>query len=210
MKLDKLSPPKINWDTVYAPHDHINEVHDCNGFCEHTGVHQVLDMSTIRPLNEATYKEIASLIDGNFLNQKIRADALKGIHLDGFEDNTMLYTIESSKFQNNRIRYQCRVQFDEWDDIAQDTDFNFVEKSRMLLWVGNIRLHCTCPSFLYWGYQYLLSAIDASVYPEERKPEIRNPGERGIVCKHLNRILRVLPFYSGQIAKELKIQYGVQ
>ena len=168
-----------------------------------------VNMQMYSQLNELNYREIATGIDGNFLNQKVRADELNGIQLGGFEDNIMKFLINSSKFDENRIRYQCSVMFDQWDEIGQDPDFNFPERARMLLWVGDLRLHCTCPSFLYWGYQYILTVLDSSIYPEVRAPKVRNPGERGIVCKHLNRILRVLPFYSGEMAKELKNQFGI-
>ena len=208
MKLNKISPIRINWDTVEPAQQCSHLAHDSHALCEATGVHQCVGMEGVRGLNEATYKELASMIDGNFLQQKIRSDALNGIKLLGFDDNVMRFQINSSEFQNNRIKYMCSVQFDDWDEIGQDADLNFNEKARMLLWVGNIRLHCTDPSFLFWGYQYLLTSLDAAIYPEERKPAERNPGERGIVCKHLNRILRVLPFYSGSIASELKRQYN--
>lgn len=208
MRLSKLAPTKINWDTVESPQRHAHLSYSANNLCEATGVHQCVSMPQVRSLNEATYKEIASLIDGNFLSQKVRADALNGIQLQGFDDNIMRFVINSSEYQTNRIRYQCSVKFDEWDEVLQDGEFNNNERARMLLWIGNIRLHCTCPSFLYHGYQYLLGAIDASIYPEERKPQSQNPDERGIVCKHLNRILRVLPFYSGNIAAEMKRQSG--
>lgn len=208
MKLTEIGPTKINWDTLDDPHNHAHLSHSAHSMCEATGVHQCVSMPQVRSLNEATYKELASMIDGNFLSQKIRADALNGIQLQGFDDDTARFFINSSEYTSNRIRYQCSVKFDQWDDVLQDSDFNNNERARMLLWVGNIRLHCTCPSFLFHGYAFLLNTLDASIYPEVRNPTKTNPDERGIVCKHLNRILRVLPFYSGQIAAELKRQGG--
>lgn len=202
--------------------DCIHWDHDNHDVCHHDLVFEdkqsmvdlikpypVVDMKRYSQLNELNYREIATGIDGNFLNQKVRADALNGIRLAGFNDNVMSFMINSSEFDDNRIKYKVDIMFDQWDELGQDTDFNYAERARMLLWVGDIRLHCTCPSFLYWGYQYILTVLDASIYPEERFPRIRNPGERGIVCKHLNRILRVLPFHSGEMANELKNQFGV-
>lgn len=167
-----------------------------------------MDIAQNQTLTEATYKEIAELIDGAFLAQKVRADQLNGIFYRGFDGNTMVFEVNSSEHEENRIRYRNLIEFDEWEQIGQDNDFNAAEKARMLLWVGNIKLHCTCPSFLYWGYQYMLNVLDSAIYPEQRPPKERNPNERGIVCKHLNRVLRVLPFYSGSIAKEFRNQFG--
>ena len=199
--------PNFRW---YLENNHAPDLklYDIEETCRVLQPGAWIDMKEYSALNEATYKDIASLIDPNFLNQKVRADALKGLGLSGFEQNIMQFLINSSKFEENRIRYSCSVLFDQWDEIGQDPDFNFVERARMLLWVGDIRLHCTCPSFLYWGYQYILSVLDASIYPERRTPSIRNPGDRGSVCKHLHRVMKVLPFYSGEIASAMKRQFG--
>jgi len=185
------------------------DFHRHSSVCEHYHPYVSLPMKTVATLNEATYKELGQLVDGNFLSQQVRAEELTGIRFVGFEpDSVMNFHINSSSHTKNRIKYTNSIQFDEWEEVGSDPDLNFTERARMLLWVGNIRLHCTCPSFLYWGYQYMCTVLNAAIYPEERFPRERNPGERGIVCKHLNRVLRVLPFHSGEIAKEAKNQFG--
>jgi hypothetical protein len=177
--------------------------------CGHYRPYITLPMQSIATLNESTYKELGQLVDGNFLSQNVRAEELDGIRFVGFEpEDVMNFHVNSSKHTKNRIKYTNSIQFDEWEEVGSDPDLNFTERARMLLWVGNIRLHCTCPSFLYWGYQYMCTVLNAAIYPEERFPRDRNPGERGIVCKHLNRVLRVLPFHSGEIAREAKKQFG--
>jgi len=160
-------------------------------------------------VNETTYKELAGMIDPNFLQQGIRASQLNGIQFQSFDpEDTMNFLINSSKYQDNHVQYLNSIQFVEWEETGSATDTSSREKALLLLWNGNIRLNCTCPSFLYWGYQYLLTVLDAAIHPETRKPVKRNPQERGIVCKHTNRILRVLPFYSGDISTEIKAQFG--
>jgi len=49
-------------------------------------------------ITEATYSEIASLIDGNFLNQKIRADELQSANFLQFDNDIMQFTVPSSEF----------------------------------------------------------------------------------------------------------------
>lgn len=159
-------------------------------------------------LNEISYKELAAGIDKDFLNQRVRADALDAPQLVGFQNNIMNWRVRSSEFTQNRIVYLDSVLFEEWDEIGQDPNMNFNEKARLALWASNIKLHCTCPSYLYWGYQYILTVLDAAIYPETRFPKIRNPRERGIFCKHLNKVFQVLPFYLGDIAKEFRRQFG--
>ncbi len=170
----------------------------------------VVNLKDHHQLNEYTYRDLAQLIDGNFLSQKVRSDDLTRVEYDYIDtDGIMHFLVPSSEHLSNGIKYQNLVQFMEWDQIAQDEGFkDYVERSRILLWQGNIKLYCTCPSFLYWGYQWLLTVLDASIYPEQREPRVRNPTHRGIVCKHMNRVLRVLPFYSGRIAGAMKEQFG--
>ena len=177
--------------------------------CNHYRPYVSVDMADVRVVNEATYKDLGTLVDGNFLKQKIRAEELTFVRYVGFDpEDIMNFHVNSSNHTKNRIKYTNSIQFDQWEEIGVDPDFDFTEKARLLLWVGDIRLHCTCPSFLYWGYQYMCTVLDAAIYPEERFPRIRNPSERGIVCKHLNRVLRVLPFHNGKMASELKAQFG--
>ncbi|RMH21731.1 MAG: hypothetical protein D6698_02250 [Gammaproteobacteria bacterium] len=156
-------------------------------------------------LNETTYKEIVSLIDGNFLSQRIRAKMLKRSKLEEIKDDgTMVFKVPSSEYHHNHKIYDNIVKFDQWDAVVNDMDFNANEAARILLWAGDIRLHCDCPSFLYHGYAYLITVMDADIVPEDRPPKIRNPKERGIVCKHLNLTLQVLPFNLGKIASKIK------
>lgn len=76
----------------------------------------------------------------------------------------------------------------------------------------DIQLYCSCPADLYWGGQYVrsLTKYDANAgnRKETRPPKKRNPKQYGAVCKHLDRLLKVLPFYSGTFARWIKDFYG--
>lgn len=96
------------------------------------------------------------------------------------------------------------VQFTDWNEVVRDTSYNVNDSSRLLLWGGNLKLHCPCPSYRYWGYQYILTQKDAAIIPEERYPRIRNPQLKGVCCKHLRRTLKVLPFHLGDIATGIR------
>lgn len=165
----------------------------------------------LRPdLKEATYKELASMIDPGFLSRSLRFAELRQATFSGFDpEDTINFLVNSSKFEENGIQYMNQVQFVEWDEVGSDPDYkNAREKALMLLWVGNLKVHCTCPSHLYHGFQYLLTALDAAIYPETRPPVKRNPQQRGIVCKHMQFTFRVLPFHNQKIAAEIKRQFG--
>lgn len=212
--------PEFKWEIANPCGDisHLSH-YDTEGICEVMQPMVSINMVDSQwKLDESTYKELGQLIDPQFLQQKVRADVLNGLNFSKWtnlvstqtfpEKNIMEFLINSSEFEKNRIRYVMSAMFDQWEEIGQDMDLNFQERALMLLWTGNLRLHCTCPSFLWWGYQYLMTTMDSAVIPVVITPDVRNPSQRGIVCKHLNRLLRVLPFYSGDISSEMKRQFG--
>tara|TARA_B100000745_G_C20145123_1_gene392655 strand:- start:465 stop:1160 length:696 start_codon:yes stop_codon:yes gene_type:complete len=163
--------------------------------CEHTNTPHH------RQLNEADYKEIQMFIDKSFLKQQVRADALEGVVGPSVEDESLIFRVKSSKHKDNRLVYSNIVKLHDWPLFIEDNNYTSLEKARALMLQGNISVHCTCPSFLFWGYQYLLTQIDAAMVPEKRPPNIRNPQQRGIICKHLNRTFRSYPFFIGDFAK---------
>jgi hypothetical protein len=93
------------------------------------------------------------------------------------------------------------IRFVEWEEQILDDQITAVEAARLLFWGANLKVHCTCPAFTFWGSQYILTQQDAAIVPEVRFPHVRNPYLKGLVCKHLNRTLRVLPFHLGDIAR---------
>lgn len=56
-----------------------------------------------------------------------------------------------------------------------------------------IRCSCTCEADLYWGFRYIRWRIGAGLVPERRRPKVRNPEQRGYVCKHLFSVLTLYP-----------------
>lgn len=211
-------PDIFSWEleTTTLAEDHHFHLDDREHMCEIYQPRLVVNLEQYNIVNEVTYKDLASGIDNNFLRQGERSKALQPPQYVGFEHNLMNWRVPSSEFTKNNIVYLDQVKFDDWDEVGQDTSLNWRERALFLLWASNVRLHCTCPSFLYWGYQYILTVFDAAIYPETTRPgkypedprRRRNWQERGIVCKHLNRVLQVLPFHGGEIATELRNQFG--
>lgn len=65
---------------------------------------------------------------------------------------------------------------------------------------SHLEVACTCPAYLYWGFQYI-SAIDGyGLWIASISPDIRNPNLQGKVCKHLFRILSNWDAFAAQIA----------
>jgi hypothetical protein len=154
-------------------------------------------------LDEVTYKDIMHIIDPRDLPHRDYAPLIKFVRYVGTDDNIMKFFVPSPTKINVWNTY---IQFMEWDAQVRDTNIDNNEAARLLLWAGNIRVHCPCPSFKFWGYQYILTQLDASIEAEVRFPHIRNPQLKGIVCKHLRRTIKVLPFHLGDMATEIKNQ----
>lgn len=71
----------------------------------------------------------------------------------------------------------------------------------------HIKIHCNCEAFLYWGYKYKAWMKGYGLEREIRKPIIRNPNQRGFLCKHLYGILSAWKFYAPSIAQHYKDWY---
>lgn len=167
-------------------------------------------------LFELNYKQITGMIDEDFLQQKARAAALSGVQFSSIDDENgeMVFMVKSSEWnkggaKGQNVIYANTVRFKEWKDVVDEDDATPIERARLLMFDGNLELNCTCPSFLYWGYRWLLTQHDASVFPETRPPVERNPQHRGIVCKHMNRTIKAFPFHSGKLAAHIKQHHHV-
>jgi hypothetical protein len=77
-------------------------------------------------------------------------------------------------------------------DIAVEDNHNFLVNAGVIV-------HNS-----YWGYRYIATrkGVVAPGYAERRPPKVRNPLQRGIMCKHLALVLSILPFNASTIAKE--------
>lgn len=165
-------------------------------------------------IDELTYKQIISQIDDDFLDQRVRADALQGIQLSSIDiqDNLdFTFLVYSSEHAKNNLVYAntIRIIQDQWQDVIDDESLSPIERSRLLMYDGQIQLNCTCPSFLYHGYRFILAKQGASIFPEIRPPVVRNPRQRGIVCKHMHKVIKAYPFYTGNFAKFIKKEFSV-
>lgn len=99
------------------------------------------------------------------------------------------------------------VQFVQWGDEITDTRLSPRDAAKLLIWEGDIRFHCGCPSYKFWGHQYVATELGCAIEPEGRFPKVRNPNLVGAgCCKHLRKTMRVLPFYSADFAKHIEEQ----
>lgn len=71
---------------------------------------------------------------------------------------------------------------------------------------GDLLVTCDCNADLYWGYKYIRTK-NGVAHPKDkemRAPDIRNPQERGIICKHQDLMLHAFPFNASKITADVE------
>lgn len=154
-------------------------------------------------LDEMAYKDLLHAIDPRDLPYRDYAPLVKYVKYVGTQGNIMKFFVPSPTRINAWNTY---IQFTQWDQQVRDTSINAVEAARLLMWAGDIRVHCQCPAYHFWGMQYIDTMLDIAIVPEVRYPHIRNPNLRGILCKHLIRCTKTLPFHMADMAKAIRSQ----
>ena len=90
------------------------------------------------------------------------------------DGDTLLYTVNSSK---KNKQYLVKIQL-------LDLSNNKLSSLKSAL-DGNLKISCTCPAFLYQGYKYISYKKQVGIDKEIRVPNIKNPNQIGLACKHI-------------------------
>ncbi len=90
------------------------------------------------------------------------------------DGDTLLYTVNSSKKDK---QYLVKIQL-------LDLSNNKLSSLKSAL-DGNLKISCTCPAFLYQGYKYISYKKQVGIDKETRAPNIKNPNQIGLACKHI-------------------------
>lgn len=99
--------------------------------------------------------------------------------------------------------YIVKIKLVEYPDIDTEEDLTTREKVRLSL-AGDIAIHCTCPAFKWWGYEYIMTQLGAnSSSVQDIYPKIRNPKLEGTLCKHSYRAIRRFGSYWSKVAKDI-------
>lgn len=142
-----------------------------------------------------TYREI--LADSDFLNVRRNANQIgevSGPYLDEYERKIVQYIVPS---QHGNGSYTVRVQV--LDLIDRVTDGMAATQINEIIRNSDLRVSCTDPSFLYWGFQYISNVMAFGLAGPVSYPEVRNPNLRGKGCKHIHRALQIYAFGVNQI-----------
>ena len=143
-----------------------------------------------------------------------------GIKLyDMLPDGLWHFKIKSSKKPG--VKYDVYLKFKDLDTEIKTfvpikklwkkdgSGINYSELAAEIFNHADFELSCGCESDLYYGFKYIRTQRDAQFGDaENRRPKIKNPREKGIVCKHSQLLLTALPFYVQDLASYLKDYYG--
>lgn len=154
-------------------------------------------------LFEVTAKELRTNATDGFLNIRTKSKGTPGTYYKGITKEGLVYFITPS--HNNNVRSYIQtielLDFDKYLTEFQDT-LQPIEIVRKII-AGDIKVHCTDPSWLYWGFQYKGTKNGYARFPENRPPKIRNPKLQGSTCKHIDNALLSLPFVATRITSDL-------
>ena len=156
-------------------------------------------------LDEKTYKDLRRDAP-NYLNIRQKSDNGPGLEKYlGIEEDTV--TFECNSYTTPGVRYQQSIRLVDLPKLIQTQrgvkrPIDIVRAAIQ----GNLEVHCTDPSWLYWGFKYIGTRDKYSIEKEPRYPKVRNPELKGSVCKHLDAALYVLPFWAPEITGDLKKQ----
>jgi hypothetical protein len=117
------------------------------------------------------------------------------VKYEGYKGDTLKFIVP-----NRYNSWPVYIKFDSFYDMVADTSLNCNEAARLLFWGSNLRCHCSCPAFAFWGHNFVLTQLDSAIHPETRFPHIRNPELKGSFCKHLRKVMMVIPFKIGVLA----------
>lgn len=168
-------------------------------------ISEAVENNLIDILGEKTYKDLRRDAP-NFLRVRDKSKQTPGSHYITIDENNICY-FRTPSHTIPGVTYDQKVKLLQLDQLMQH--YSGVKKPadivRMAL-EGDIEVHCTDPSWKYWGFQYIGTKKKYANEPEPRYPKVRNPGLKGSVCKHLDNVLFILPFQNGKILQDLRRQ----
>lgn len=161
-------------------------------------------------------KSITRLFPDFFSNpEKVPGVISKGgVRLEGITEDRWNFKVHSGTEEG--LWYDVVIR---WKDLEKDVEKlvsdrrNWTKDKKRadlrkiaakLFKSGNVELSCSCPAQQFWGPAYQLTKKHAKYGDQEdRSPDIRNPKQYGQYCKHVQVLMRTLPFYKSTIANWL-------
>jgi len=114
---------------------------------------------------------------------------------------------------NKEETYEIQLQITKlsaWLDVFEGEEITRA-KLKSILQVSDVKLFCSSPAFQYQGFNFWLSSLEASIYPEDREPKVWNKvhGDgQAFLDKHTYSLVNYIDFFlnpmSSMLTKKLK------
>lgn len=140
-----------------------------------------------------SFREIIK--EKNFLDVSRRSREVGGGKIIAFDQNENIIHFELIGLTNT---YQEYIKVLALDNI--NTRYYTLAQLIDIITNSNLEIACTCPAYLYWGFQYVDAVDGSGLWIAGISPDIRNPDLKGGGCKHLHRILSQWPTFAIEIA----------
>lgn len=156
-------------------------------------------------LNEAV--SVLTLIRGTEPAVIARSKNLKTISFKVLSDGIIIFKVISETNPRSQP-YTITLQFSDWDIVFDNIDKNIqklspIEKLRRII-KGSVIIDCTCKSFRYDGYAYILTQKDGKYGQQlDIAPKKKNPKLEGTVCKHLRRVIENVEMILPRIVEKI-------
>jgi len=116
-----------------------------------------------------------------------------GLSPNSKSNNCRVYQIKYKPVNEKRFIFLVKCKESYSDPKGHIVSLTFANKDakigRRLIspLEANVKVHCHCPAFLYWGSAYNASQEKYSFKRERenREPNIRDPHRQNKICKHL-------------------------
>jgi hypothetical protein len=156
-----------------------------------------------------------------FYNRVAAVSGKGGIRFTGQKGDTWFFDVHSGT--KDGVWWHAKIKFLNLVPVIQDkvrnrklwnkdrSGVDYRKLAQAVLYAVDIQLEDDCPADLYWAHQYTRSRAqyNAKTPPKETRPPTRNnKKEYGVMCKHLQALVNLLPMYEGTFAKFLKMKYA--
>jgi len=148
--------------------------------------------------------KIATLLDFDFDKSKalFGTEGTFSFKVDTYEKGRK--TPKSGSFYVIEVRFvdlKKWIKKKEWQTLKLDY-------FREVLDVIDLKLSCSCPSFLWQSHRYQLTQLDAAIYPIHIPDPVWGPrhNNSGGLCKHLVGVINFLKFSAPWLLQQIRIQ----
>lgn len=110
----------------------------------------------------------------------------KQTNIRGFNCKTHIIEFKSI---SNRFLFlvSCNESYSSKTGHIVSIHFDRTPKGKPLS--DEVKLHCSCPAFIYWGSAYNSTQKKYNLdFTETRPPDIRDPQRRNDICKHISKV----------------------